>query len=831
MRARTDINTKKQRQVTLGNFRGVDFSSSPLNVNKSRATEMQNLICDFGINRKRNGWRELYRFGNSGINGIYDCEPDNSYLVHAGTAIYRVDKASESVERLIDNADDKPSTAFNHYDELYILCGKFMVYRKDENDKYTLLNIDEKIAYIPTTTISINHLDESGAPTGTQHDLELTNGLTGWRKNSLVGTAATSENPATYQLDGKINAQKAIKITAELTTGVKEMIIAAGVTSYDDESIKVSVDYGDENALASKISFYTDTSPQISGESNITVEFYSAYAERIDISKCTFGMKFGADGNTDRLFLGGHPDYPNEDFYSEQDNFLYFPPGHKTTFGTDSAPIMAYARLADTTQIIYKAENPYETTIYYRTGTNNTVYDQNGEFLKVETVFPITAGGIGEGVVAKRACANFAGDVLMLSSNGVFGISIGENIATSERYAKERSRTINAKLTKHDLSTAVSIVYKNRYYLAVDGVCYIADARYKYVPEDSVDGSYNYEWWYWTNIPACTFAQIDGELYFGTNDGRICKFDSEYTDRDKRIAYEGDYSIKINENVFCYNPNGELESISDGDTITILEDSDAVHVLFADTCRVKQGRIVDVGEYVTKIYEGMAVWVDNVGKSGLMPNTPYYITDIDRGDCSFALSTVPYSSENTVKIRTPGFRLSRRLNGTPWLIGGVDGETFYLYTKWNDELVRDTLITYNGAVPTSSGASFVHHTNVVAKWYSAVMDLGSNVMAKTLLKLTIAVEPDGCGPLSFGYETRMTSANINGKSMRGFSFEDIDFNDFTFETGFASSYTVRVKERNFNYVMFRFISDSHYPCSVHDFTATYVINKENRGIS
>lgn len=831
MRARTGISTKAQRQITLDDFRGVDFSSSPLRVKTSRATEMQNMICEFGVNRKRNGWRELFRFGDFKINGIYDCEADNSYLVHSGRCIYRVDKETENTVRLTDNVDDKPSTAFNHYDELYILCGKFMVYRKNESGAYTLVNIDEGVAYIPTTTISINKLDENGAPSGTQHELEPTNGLTSWRKNTLVGSDATTDAPAVYQLDGKINPDKSIRITAELSSGIKDITLAAGERTYKDDEIDISVECGEDGALTSKIYFYTDTTPGVQGESNITVEFYALSADLIDISKCTFGMKFGADGNTDRLFLGGHPDLPNVDFYSEQDNFLYFPPGNKTTFGTDNAPIKAYARLSDKTQVIYKAENPYETTIYYRTGTNNSVYDESGNFVKTETVFPITAGGIGEGVISSRACANFAGDVLMLSSNGVYGVAIGENVATSERYAKERSRTINAKLTQHDLSSAVAIVYKNRYYLAVEGVCYIADARYKYVPEDSVDGSYNYEWWCWTNIPACAFAQIDGELYFGTDDGRVCKFDNEYTDRDKHEATDGDFTVKINENICYYNHNGTLHALADGDTVSISEESDAVHVAFIDECRVKDGKIVDVGENIEKLYEGMCVYADNVGKSGLAPNVGYYVISTDRGRCSFALSTKPYDAESTVKIRVGGFRLSRRMNGTPWLIGGVNGESFGFYSRRDNELIRDELITYNGTVPVTNTASFIHHSNVVAKWYSPVMDLGTNVMSKTLLKLTIAVEPDGGGPLNFGYETRMSNADVVGKSMRGLSFDDIDFNNFTFETSFASSYTVRVKERNFNYIILRFISDSPYSCAVHNLTAVYKINKENRGIS
>lgn len=830
MRAKTNISTKPVRQITLDDFRGVDFSSSPLRVSTSRATDMQNLICDFGVNHKRNGWRELLRFYDAKneigykINGIFECAADESFLVHAGNFIYRIPKDNMNINedsKIFTNASDQPSTAFTHYDELYILCGKFMVYRKD-GDAYKLQNVDESVAYVPTTTISINKLDENGEPTGTQESLEPTNSLTPKRKNKLVGDKGTEDTPVKYMLDGKIDKSKPVKITLELEEGTIEITVPA-----DTDELKVEKK-GTVCVAGSTVSFDFDISPKVQGENNVTVEFYSTPSS-IDITKCTFGMKFGADGNTNRLFLGGHPDYPNEDFYSEADNFLYFPPGNKTTFGTDNAPIMAYARLSDKTQVIYKAETPMEATIYYRTGTDKVV-NEDGNFVKIETVFPITAGGIGEGVVSRRACASMSGDVLMLSSNGVFGISIGENVATSERYAKERSRSINARLAQHNLKDAVSIVYKNRYYLAVDGVCYIADAKYKYVAEDTVDGAYNYEWWYWTNIPAYSFAEIDDELYFGTADGRLCKFDGEYTDRDNHLASDGDFTIKADKNLCYYNPEGKLHGIADGDTINIDEESEPLHVAFMENCEIKKGRVKISPEAARYIYEGMCVYADNVGRSGLEVNTPYYVTDFSWESCDFALTTVAYDQSKTVWPLRDGFRLSKRVNGTPWLIGNVDTESFMLVSNKDNRIVEDAIIMYNGNAVTVKSANFTHHTNVVAKWVSAVMDLGTNVFSKTLLKLTVAVEPNGAGPITFGYETRLTNAALTAKSMRGFSFDDMDFYDFTFNSIFASSYTARVKERNFNYIVFRFISDSKYSCAVHNLTATYKINKENRGI-
>jgi len=63
-----------------------------------------------------------------------------------------------------------------------------------------------------------------------------------------------------------------------------------------------------------------------------------------------------------------------------------------------------------------------------------------------------------------------------------------------------------------------------------------------------------------------------------------------------------------------------------------------------------------------------------------------------------------------------------------------------------------------------------------------------------------------------------------------FSFEDFSFNAFSFDTGFANSYSVRCNERNFNYILFRFLSDDDGDCAVSDFSVVYKINRENKGV-
>jgi hypothetical protein len=108
--------------------------------------------------------------------------------------------------------------------------------------------------------------------------------------------------------------------------------------------------------------------------------------------------------------------------------------------------------------------------------------------------------------------------------------------------------------------------------------------------------------------------------------------------------------------------------------------------------------------------------------------------------------------------------------------------------------------------------------------------MGTNESSKTLLKLTISTEPQVNGKMSFGYETKNVNQLISAKGVNVFSFEDLDFENFTFDTAFAHSYSIKRNVRNFNFIIFRFVSDNEYNCAVNSFTIIYKINKANKGV-
>lgn len=860
MKANTDIELKTRRTLTLGNFRGVDLSSSPLAVRSDRASKMRNFINEYGVNKKRNGWNELLKIKRDGtaqrINGIFEYSNGarHELLLHAGRRFYRVIGSGDrySYEDITLSSSyaparckaellkDQRSQAFINKGRMYIIgCGDYLVYGSwNDGSSWELRRVvDNEDTYVPTTTISIDPDDVADDTRGTLDDI---NCLSSKRINQLLGSADADKS---WTLDsGEIDAGTTVDIRLETIEGTEEGESAVEylISNCGEDKTKLykthengeelePIECGALEYATGRIKLSIPTAPQIENRDNIYVTFQhtvEGYSERI--TDCSFGILFGVNGNTDRLFLSGNSEYPNIDFHSEMDDYTYFGDLNTASMGSDSVPIIGYARLSDSTLVVYKAESGHEASIFYRTGAYSESYDTSGGLVSIRGVFPTSAGSIGEAPVSRYACVNFGGDNVILSKNGVFGIVLVENVATTERYTRERSRSINKALKQHaDLSEAVGIVYDGRYYLAVDDVCYVADSRYKYTSEDDVDGSYNYEWWFWDNVPVRVWAHIGNGLYFGSDDGQVCVFDDKYTDRTYYQSAVGDISLDIYNNRIVYNQN-ILSELVDGDRIKF-SSSSMLYALALDNVCVDNGRIKIPEDRISLFHDEMKVFADNVGESGLSLRVPYYVTDVDVGECTILLKD---ENGELISLEQEGFRLCYLLTDTELYITdiSISEKSFKLRRyKTEDELI---LVKYGDALPDTDAlsATITHIQNVVAEFYTPVLDFGTNESSKTLLKLTVSTEPEINGKLSFGYETKSMNRLINAKGINVFSLDDLSFENFSFDTGFANSYSVKCNERNFNFMIFRFISDNDSNCIVNTLTVLYKINKANKGV-
>lgn len=827
------MDLKTRRQATISGFKGVDFSSSPLLVAKNRAVNSSNFIFENGVNRKRHGWIEKFRIGTGNINGIFECMLDNQkmVIVYAEKNFYKVvtteegyvitnitntstnDNCKVNVDRLID----RRCQMFVSSNRLFFIgCGDYLTYGK-YGEHFELRRVeDDDNTYIPTTSINI---DADGVEGDIVETLESPNLLSCKRKNTMVGNVANS----TYSLDAtSIDEGSQVIVEHETYTEDGELEIktysSTGTNLYDEEEIVGSVDFAN-----AKVTFTIDTTPAVETESNLTIIFsckVDGYAERINNAE--IGIMFGVNGNPDRLFVSGNPEFSNYDFYSEMDNPTYFADINSCAIGSSDSKIVGYSRLGDGTLATHKEEVNGEASIYYRTGTYNTEYNADGSLSNVVAYFPIQAGTIGEGMASKYANANLSGDKLFLSKNGVYGIVLSSNIASTERYSKERSQYISEKIKKHkDLSDAVAISFDNKYYLAVDNVCYIADARMT-SQNTSDTNSYNYEWYFWENMPVRVWSVVEGKLYFGTRDGRICTFDEEYSDRVFEYTESGDLLVDYDENKVVYNK--EL-AIKENDLISFPTDMYKVKLEPEQILKIEGNRVFLSEEDILMCFNELEVYADKVGASGLEVNKKYYIDDVNLSDCSFRL--IDESGEPASVIAA--FRLCENIKAAEMVITEKGSDFFRLKMFKEDENVIK-LVKYNDEQKYQTPvAVFVLKNNVVALWCSPIFDFGTNQSTKTMLTLTISTEPTTRGQVEFGYTTKDSDAMIDAQGINVFDFNSIDFNNFTFDSSFASSYTLDLKDY-FNFIQFYFKSENDFACVVHSLTITYKINSKNKGV-
>jgi len=831
------ISLKERKQAVFHDFKGVDFSSSPLLVNKNRAVNSTNFIYKNGINRKRNGWIEKFRIGTENINGLFECYLDSIkvIIVYAKTSFYKVTFENEeySIEEITNTSSNdicKVDTSklinrrcqmFQNKNRLYFVgCGDYLTYGK-YGENYELRRVeDDDYTYIPTTSINIGaDSDEDDI----YESFENVNLLSSKRKNTFVGNIAGS----IFTVDSDYIDNGTV-ITIEHEAVVEEKLTiktyqSIGSDIFDDEQKIGSIDFE-----KGKITLDIDTSPIENSsenvESNLTITFsckINDYADRIN--KAEIGVMYGVNGNPERLFVAGNNLYPNYDFYSEINDLTYFSDLNSTEIGLTNSKITGYSVLDNGILAIHKDERNSGSTIYYRSGTEKTEFDDNGQIINQITTFTIKAGSIGECLASKYCNANFNGDKIFLSKNGVYGIVLSSNIASNERYSRERSQYIKRKLLSHiNLEEAVAIVYENNYYLSIDDICYVADARI-ISNNTSETNSFNYEWYYWNNIPARVWAIIDNKLYFGTKDGRICAFDKEYADITFKKTSIGDLFINYDENKVIFNQNLVLKN---NDLIRFNTDIYKSKILSEDIIKVENNKVFVSEEKILNCYNLSEIYVDKINDSGLEINKKYYINNVDLAECSFNLTD---ELGNEISILSSNFCICENISNKDLIITNLTDTTFNLSYK-NPDLEEIKLVKYNDSIEYQTPqATIVTKKNVVAMWFSPIFDFGNNQLMKTLLSFTVSTEPTTNGKLTFGYTTKNNEKSIAAEGINIFDFDNLDFNNFTFDSSFANSYTVDIKDY-FNFIQLFFMSDNDYACAVNSITLSYKYNSTNKGV-
>lgn len=497
--------SQSKSYYNIENFLGVDFTSSPIEVDKRRSPNAKNIINNSGYNETRNGYESIYQFDKR-INGIWniDLATEEIFIVHSGNKLYKCNTDFSSCIEILNGMNDNRSIGLYLNDYLVIFDGLRAIIYSNTEKGYKVSYLDES-GYIPTTSVG---RDSSGGGT----DYELINLMSPYRINTFL----------TEEIDEVVNGeiekrqQTVFKLDDTNIDSVElvEVLTSSGswdiITNYQVDKLTGQVTLGSAPG----------ESPVL-GRDNVSIKYKKHIQENVDkINKCSIATLFGYEGNNNRIFASGNQEFANYDFHCEQEDPTYWPDENFTKIGTE--PIINYSRLSDGSLAVHKKQSDTDCTIYYRK-TN---------LLNNQEVFPLQDGVKNIGCISKYANCNLVNDPLFLSEQGVFAV-IGNN---GEKFAQQRSYYVNGKLLEEkNLENAQAISLLGKYYLAINDHVYIADSRYLSYPKHAKTEQYQYEWFYWDDIPVRVFFSWNNILYFGTEDGKICKFNNEYNDFDKPI--------------------------------------------------------------------------------------------------------------------------------------------------------------------------------------------------------------------------------------------------------------------------------------------------------
>lgn len=479
-------------EVDLSGFLGVDFSSSITDIDKRRSPMGKNFINKDGATEKRNGYKILANLGlTANINGIWNVDTvDGEYfIVHCGTKLFEMETDFSSYTELLTGLANNKSEGVIINSKLLILDGKRAVI-------YDLLSQNNKVhyldesGYIPTTYIA-------RSPDGlASQSYEQINLIQDSRINQFIST----ETDTIYQLaETRLTAVEKVEVLSQEGQWITKTL---------------NTDYTVDLANGQVIFTSPIGLPVVDGRDNVRIKYKITSSEnKSQVNKCTIMQVYGYAGANNRIFITGNPDYPNILMYSHIENVTYIPVENVVKIGLEVIPINGISKLLNGKLGIHKDKSD----------TDDTLFQIGYGIYNGQEVFPLEGSIKGEGNIGSYASDTLLNEPLILTQNGIFAI----NTATlsEEKHLYHRSYYVDGKLLKeNNLKDAIGIVNDGKYYLAINDHVYVADSRFKSNSNNAKYSNYQFEWYYWTNLPVKVWFVWNNELYFGDTSGNICKF-------------------------------------------------------------------------------------------------------------------------------------------------------------------------------------------------------------------------------------------------------------------------------------------------------------------
>lgn len=212
------LSNEEEKRLKVNQFKGVDYTTSPLDMSDNRSIDMLNYVRKNNVLEKRNGINGILNFENP----IYDLWRFlDCLIIHTGSDIYIYKlETFQFVKSFKDCVLARKIMAFVSGERLYILGGiNYLVLQKkknkisiiDQDSEFELLKASD-IAYIPTSTIGINQENYEGITSRTTLDDQ--NLLVDRVVNELIGGSSIK----TYYLKDNTPSQEVVEDSDKVET-------------------------------------------------------------------------------------------------------------------------------------------------------------------------------------------------------------------------------------------------------------------------------------------------------------------------------------------------------------------------------------------------------------------------------------------------------------------------------------------------------------------------------------------------------------------------------------------------------------------------------------
>lgn len=674
---------------------------------------------------------------------------------------------------LTESMNAARSVSFTVGGRIYILDGlRYLCY-----DGKTLTDVKES-AYVPTTYINIQSGMNGGGTEYMQRNL-----LSPYFRHTFIGDGMTN---TFYMKENALEEITEVKLYGSKLLSGYTADLENGLITFDEPPA------GPEATEMEEGVFYPEGYAGIEITAKKTYKKIQGAQSEKGIADIIASCRYAAVFDN-RVFLSGSDDAPNHVFYCERGadgevDPTYFGALDYMQDGIGDAPIRALLPVADTLMVL-KGDTKQDGTVFFHKAQNT---DRDIQ----PKIYPSERGLFGVGCIGEAV--SFMDDPVFVSRMGLD--AMGQLSARYERAVEHRSSLIDAKISVSDMEKAMLAEWNGYLVMLISGTgrMFLADSRQKYADSTGVP---QYEWYYLEDI--------------GVYDGQY----TEYFYGES--VPEGLAGKTVKYCTSCGNGRAECTCSDQRAWIDVpLTCAEKVYDEVLDEYRDLRGTIANApdgdGKPTAQILSG-TVQFDYEGMS--------YPVGI-----SYAVREV----RDRISFETVGYEA--------YLCATHGNKTGGVFRPATAVMSMDGILyfgTENGAVCSFNTDKRAEDGSIAPKWYgfngrtifsgcATKMDnCGIPHLTKNTVKKSTVIKTGSLASSAAKIKVRTNRkayeqiARINSTL---FSFDDMDFTDFSFATEEQSLFSVKEKEKKWVEKQYFIYSDEYMkPFSLYYVAYRYVI--------